>query len=189
MVALPAVARENQHHAASPADLADLVRADHARCVALAYHLVGDPDAARDVVQNAFVRALGSLHQFRGASSLRTWLVRIVLREAARYRRWRGVRERFQQLVGVRRTSLAAPDGPLAAAEGAELRAHIAAALSSLSPNQREAFALVHLQSYSVAEAAAVLGKAPGTVKTHVHRAIQHLRVALGPHWKEDDHG
>ena len=60
------------------------------------------------------------------------------------------------------------------------LRRRIAAALERLSAAQRETFVLVHLEGFSITEAAAVLGKAPGTLKSHLHRALVSLRETLG---------
>jgi RNA polymerase sigma factor (sigma-70 family) len=59
------------------------------------------------------------------------------------------------------------------------LRRRIAAALERLSRSQREAFVLVHLQGLTVDQTAEVLGKASGTVKSHLHRALHALRSEL----------
>jgi RNA polymerase sigma-70 factor (ECF subfamily) len=59
------------------------------------------------------------------------------------------------------------------------LRRRIADALAQLSRSQREAFVLVHLEGFSVHEAAAVIGKPEGTMKSHLHRALQTLRSEL----------
>jgi RNA polymerase sigma-70 factor (ECF subfamily) len=59
------------------------------------------------------------------------------------------------------------------------LRSRIAAALERLSTQQRRAFVLVHLEGFAVKEAATIMGKAEGTVKSHLHRALQALRHEL----------
>ena len=59
------------------------------------------------------------------------------------------------------------------------LQLRIAAGLQKLSRGQREAFVLVHLEGFTVSEAATALGKAPGTIKSHLHRAVQRLRLEL----------
>ena len=53
------------------------------------------------------------------------------------------------------------------------------AALADLPLGQREAFVLVHLEGFSVAEAGELTGRAPGTIKSHLHRASRKLRTAL----------
>ena len=59
------------------------------------------------------------------------------------------------------------------------LRRHIAGALAQLSRSQKEAFVLVHMEGLSVREASALMGKPEGTVKSHLHRALQALRSEL----------
>ena len=155
---------------------AELVGTHRERALRLAWRLVGgDHAAAEDVTQEAFVRAWRGLGRFRGEAQLSTWLYRIVVRQAANHRRWRGVRERF---------AAAMPDEPPdpRPRPGGDpgLRRRIASALDELSRGQREAFVLVHLEGFTVNEASQVLGKAPGTVKSHLHRALTKLRESLG---------
>ena len=59
------------------------------------------------------------------------------------------------------------------------LRARITAAVDGLSRRQREVFVLIHLEGFTVTEAAGVLGKSPGTIKSHLHRALVSLREQL----------
>jgi RNA polymerase sigma-70 factor, ECF subfamily len=59
------------------------------------------------------------------------------------------------------------------------LRRRIAKALAQLSRSQKEAFVLVHMEGFSVREAAALMEKPEGTVKSHLHRALQALRSEL----------
>lgn len=143
------------------------------RAVRLAWRLVGgDLDAAEDVAQEAFVRAHRALDRFRGEASLGTWFYRILVRQAARHRRWRAVRERFAR-AAVPEPGASPPRGDPV------LRERIAAALGRLTRAQREAFVLVHLEGFTVRESAEVLGKPEGTVKSHLHRALRSLREDL----------
>ena len=141
----------------------------------------GDEAAAEDVAQDAFARAWEGLARFRGEAKLETWFYRILVRQAYSYRRWRGVR---QAVAGVFHGDEA---DPLPPAEGdPALRARIAAALETLTRSQRDAFVLVHLEGFTVREAAEILGKAEGTMKSHLHRALRSLRVELSELWAED---
>ncbi len=75
------------------------VAAHRARALRLAWRLTGgDPDAAEDVAQDAFVKAYRNLDQFRGEAKLETWFYRILVRQAANHRRWRAVRDRWSGL-------------------------------------------------------------------------------------------
>jgi RNA polymerase sigma-70 factor (ECF subfamily) len=142
----------------------------------LAWRLLGGDDAAaEDVTQEAFARAWEGLGRFRSEASLETWLYRIVVRQAHSYRRWQNVRRVWSGAMP------ADPVDPAPAPMGdPALRGRIARALESLTRPQREAFVLVHLEAMGVREAAVVMRRAEGTVKSHLHRALARLRKELG---------
>ena len=150
------------------------VASHRARAVRLAWRLVGGDDAAaEDVVQDAFVCAYRGLGRFRGEASLDTWFYRIVVRQAHNHRRWRAVRALWT-------SSHEDPPDPAAAPAGdPALRRRIAVALGALTHRQREAFVLVHMEGFTGREAAALMGSREGTVKSHLHRALVHLRREL----------
>jgi RNA polymerase sigma-70 factor (ECF subfamily) len=146
------------------------------RALRIAFRLLGgDAAAAEDAAQNAFLRAYRGLAKFRGESTLDTWFHSILVREVHRQRRWRGLR----QLLSLESDEVPEPADPRPEGDPV-LRRRIAAALERLSAAQRETFVLVHLEGFSISEAAAVLGKAPGTLKSHLHRALVSLRESLG---------
>ena len=164
---LPSLDREAQ--------LDELVRTERDRAVAMAYHLVGgDREAAKDVAQDAFVSAFRALPGFRGDAELSTWFLRILINKASSYRRRRWLRDRWGGLTGGAELSAVAPRPG-----DPGLRRRIAAAMDRLSGPQRAAFAMVHLEGMSIRDAAAVLGKPVGTVKSHLHRALVKLRAEL----------
>jgi RNA polymerase sigma-70 factor (ECF subfamily) len=146
------------------------------RALRLAWRLVGgDAAAAEDVTQDAFVKAYRCLARFRDEAALSTWFYRILVRQAYSYLRWRRVRERFGG---------EAPEEPSDAAAGAPssdpaLRRLVAQALAALPRTQRDAFLLVHLEGFTVAEAAEIMGRAQGTLKSNLHRARIALRRRL----------
>lgn len=135
--------------------------------------LAGDRAAAEDVVQDAFIRAQRGLGDFRGEARISTWFDRILIREVYRHfrRPWR------RWLAGEDPGDHARPTPP----PGGDplLRGRIEAALERLSVNQRTVFVLVHLEGHTVFETAALLGRSPGTVKSHLHRALTRLRSEL----------
>jgi len=156
-------------------EFATFVDSRRDRAVRVAFRLLGgDEAAAEDVAQNAFVRAYRGLASFRGEASLDTWFFRILVREVARHRRWHAVRRLF---AGDAETA-PEPIDPRPSGDPA-LRRRIAAALERLPRGQREVFVLVHLEEQTITEAAQVLGKAVGTVKSHLHRALTALRRDL----------
>lgn len=145
------------------------------RAIGLAWRLLGgDGSAAEDVAQEAFVRAHRALGGFRGEAELSTWFYRILVNEVRRHRRWRWVRERVagEMPEEVGDPELAPPGDPA-------LRGRVTAAIAGLSNGQREAFLLVHAQGFTVREAANITGRAEGTIKSHLHRALRSLRARL----------
>ncbi len=136
--------------------------------------LDGDLAAAEDVTQDSFLRAWSGLDRFRDEASLDTWFYRILVRQAANHRRWRGLR-RFWTADGADPGDVAEPrraTDPL-------LRGRIYHALGRLSTGQREAFVLAELEGLGIRGTAEVLGKAEGTIKSHLARARATLRTEL----------
>lgn len=151
------------------------VHSHRERAVRLAWRLTGgDTGVAEDVAQDAFYKAYKALAQFRDESSLATWYYRILVRQAQRYRRWRAVRERWSSLW-----IQDVPNSPSGGSPDPGLRRRIAQALDDLPRGQREAFVLVYIEGFTVSEAAEVLKKSFGTVKSHLHRGLQALRSEL----------
>lgn len=142
----------------------------------LAWRLLGGDDAAaEDVVQDAFVRAFRSLSSFRGDSTIDTWFYRILVRTAQNQNRWHWLRWR-RSAPDVNPDEQAAPENR----HDTLLRRRLNHAVAGLGRNQRDAFVLVHLEGFTVNDAASLLGKAEGTIKSHLHRALTKLRSELG---------
>lgn len=152
------------------------------RALRLAWRILGgESGAAEDVTQDAFVKAYQGLGRFRDEAALSTWFYRILVRQAYSHLRWRRVRERFggevtQEPADPNRAAL--PDPPL--------QQRIGEALAALPRTQRDAFLLVHFEGFSVNEAAEIMGKAPGTLKSHLHRALTALRQRLAGILEDD---
>ena len=146
------------------------------RALRIAWRLLGgDAAAAEDVAQEAFVRAYRGLGGFRGEAELATWFHRILVNEVRRHQRWRMLR-RARQVDDEPDT---VPDPSSAARPDPGLRRRIGAAIAALPHGQREAFVLVHLEGLTLAEAASATGRAVGTMKSHLHRALASLRDRL----------
>ena len=133
----------------------------------------GDGAAAEDVVQNAFVKAHAKFESVLQEGSREAWFRQIVVREALNQLRWLGVRRRVAQFAGFEDRT------PPAVARDGGAVARIETAVATLSPQQRAIFVLVHLEEQTVADAAAQLGIAEGTAKSHLHRALTSLRTQL----------
>jgi len=146
----------------------------------LAYSLVGNAADAADVLQETFSGAFRHLPSFKGRASIRTWLSRILLRQAARHHRSRRRHEMasLDAVAQVSQTPLGRGDSA-PAARACDARMDVMAALQTLSPAYREIVVLRELRGMSYSEIADVLGVPPGTVESRLFRARRHLREQL----------
>lgn len=143
---------------------------------ALANQILGNPDDARDAVQDAFAAVLARPGAYDSAKgSLRTWFLRVV-----RNRCIDMLRARRDEGVAAEETADAA-QGPDVAAEVSQRNAALKAALQSLEDEQRQIIVLRDYLDFSYAEIAGVLDVPAGTVMSRLHRA----RIALARAYKE----
>lgn len=153
----------------------------------LGLHLLRDPQEALDLSQEVFLRVFRTLPQFRGQSSLRTWIYRIVINQASNRQRWWRRRHRAQQVT---LDDPAATHGELADSRSCampdrvlqqhEVAGRVWSALAGLPFDQRTVIVLREIEGLSYDEIAESLGVAVGTVKSRLARARASLRQALG---------
>lgn len=162
------------------------VRALHRDVRRYVAYLSADPQAADDLTQDTFLRALGSLHRFEGRSSARTWLLSIARRAVIDSLRYTAARPRLAdtddwQLAAERAQSRNLP--------GFDDGIVLAELLATLPDERREAFVLTQVLGLPYAEAALVSGCPVGTVRSRVARArsslIGLLHDAERPAWQQ----
>ncbi|WP_331740233.1 sigma-70 family RNA polymerase sigma factor (plasmid) [Streptomyces sp. NBC_01005] len=152
------------------------VRALHRDVVRYVAHLSADPQAAEDLAQDTFLRALRTLHRFEGRSSARTWLLTIARRTVVDDFRRAAARPLLADTDDWRATvERAQPTGLPGFEEGVALQELLAA----LPYDRRQAFVLTQLLGLSYAEAAHAAGCPVGTVRSRVARARTTLTAQL----------
>jgi len=163
-----------------------LVEKYQRRIYLLIYGIVLDREQARDLAQEAFLKAYRSLKSFRGRSGFYTWLYRIAFNLALDEKRKRAGREIFEyddtrQLDPARRPggSFPLPDRVLL---GKELREALRRGLEELSPVQRTAIVLREWDGRSYGEIARIMKCSRGTVMSRLHYGREKLREALRPY-------
>jgi RNA polymerase sigma-70 factor (ECF subfamily) len=165
---------------------AELV-AEHQRMVyQLALNLLGDHNEALDLSQEVFLRVFRTIHTFRGASQLRTWIYRIVVNQARNRQRWWRRRHKSQQVSlddHIRDHGELAEIGnggsPDRAFGQKQLAEQIRTALDHLPFDQKTALVLREIDGLSYEEIGYSLGIAVGTVKSRLARAREALRAQL----------
>lgn len=150
----------------------------------IAFDFTRDREEAKDLSQEAFLRAYIHLKGFDHRASFYTWFYRILVNLCLDYRRrrarisWQSLDERADLAA---ETSAGTPlnSRPEQRAMTGEISRKVGEALERLSPKQRTAFILRNNQGLSVPEIAKVMQAAEGTVKAHLHRAVAALRQSL----------
>jgi RNA polymerase sigma-70 factor (ECF subfamily) len=152
----------------------ELFRRHRDRMWALALRTTRDPELAADAVQEAFISAFRRADSFRGDAAVTTWLHRIVVNAC------------LDRLRRVKRTATL-PDADLSVLadphdhhHSVEVRLDVTAALDQLPEGQRMALVLVDMHGLSVAEAAAVMDVAEGTIKSRCARGRSAMAQLLG---------
>src|SRR5882724_7421587 len=151
----------------------------------LALRLLSDPGDASDVVQEVFLKVFRCVIHFRRQSSLKTWIYRITVNEAHNQRRWffrhrsREVGLDDQTDEGCSRTVADTGRSPFDCTFDREKHVLIENALGRINPLFREVVVLRDIEDLSYEEIAEVLQISLGTVKSHIMRGREALRVEL----------
>lgn len=169
--ALPITRRE-----ASPERLAGLFDTHYNRLYTLARRLTRDADAARDLVQDTFLKAAASIASVpAGASSEEAWLVRVLINTCRDDWRKASVRRRYaQNSAGNQQPATSDQEAALVA------RAAVHRALDALTPRRRAIVVMHEIEGLSVAAVSALLGISRVTVRWHLSRGRRDLARRLG---------
>jgi RNA polymerase sigma-70 factor, ECF subfamily len=171
-------------------DFESLVRQHRPRIFRFLLASLRDTETAENLTQDCFVRAFKARDQFRGRSNLGacsfgTWLMHIaanLVRDHEASSRLKFWRRKLRSDVDPNEISDWIPDqqkSPEALALAKEQVEAIWRAAASLSERQRTVFLLRFVEDMDLLEIAAVTGMKEGTVKTHLFRAVQSVRLGL----------
>jgi RNA polymerase sigma-70 factor (ECF subfamily) len=164
----------------------------------LVYRMVSDPADAADTAQEVFLKVFRGMKHFHGESSLKTWIYRIALHEAANRKRW-WFRHKAQETsiepaesdgianpdAAMRNALTDHTDSPFDNVAHRELRQRVDAELRHLPEPYRTTLILRDLEDMSYEEIAEVLQISLGTVKSRLTRGRQALKERLGPYLRE----
>ncbi len=157
----------------------ELVRQTYVATYTLAFRLTGNEEDARDVVQDAYLRAWKGIGKFRGDAAFSTWLYRITANAASSnvQRRRRHRAEPFDD--GFEPVDAGAEELVSQGAESAEALDRIAAALDDLPAKLRSVVVLKDVYGMSHEAIADELGISVSAAKVRLHRARSKLRDVL----------
>jgi len=175
----------------------ELVRRYQDRVFNTCWRISGHLEDARDLTQEAFLKAFEGLRTFRRQSGFYTWVFRVAVNLALSHRRTEKRRRTstFDPTSAVagsqaeelgRRVHGSSDDQPGVAADQAELQGCVVRALQALDDEHRAVVVLRDIEGFDYHEIGAVLGIPPGTVKSRLHRARSALRDAILPSMAEE---
>lgn len=176
------------HVDGDPGAFGELFARHRDRLWAVALRTMGNPEDAADGLQEGMIAAFRRAGSFRGESAVTTWLHRVVVNacldrlRAMKVRRAEALPDDLEERAD-RGSLVSSTDAELDPAEltvADERRRLVIDALRTLTPDQRAALVLVDMEGYPVAEAAAMLGVAEGTVKSRCFRGRARLAPLLG---------
>jgi RNA polymerase sigma-70 factor (ECF subfamily) len=165
----------------------ELVKATYADMYTLAYRLTGNEEDARDVVQDAYLRAYRGLKRFRGDARFTTWMYRITANCASTHlaKRSRTRHDELDEDFDV--VDTIADHDPERKAELGFERDRIARALAELPPRLRAVIVLRDVYDLPHESIAVELGITEAAAKVRLHRARRKLRERLFPNRSEQD--
>lgn len=145
-----------------------------------------DRDVAESLTQDCFLKAWNARHQFRGESSLMTWLTRIavnLVRDHARSQRmrfWQKARAEDIDPADIGDWLEDERSGPEQSLLAREQAGAVWDAVKVLSPNQRTIFLLRFVEEMELPQIADATGMNENTVKSHLYRALRAVREKAG---------
>jgi RNA polymerase sigma-70 factor (ECF subfamily) len=159
----------------------DLLRRWDRKIQGAIYRILGSEDEARDLCQEAFLRAYRALRSFKGEARFSSWLYQIALnlcRDRMRRRKGKTMVSLDGLEDGTEPPIVAGPSA-LELVERNDLARAVASAVASLPEEQREVIVLKEYQGLTFLEIGEVLGLPTSTVKTRLYRGLGVLRERL----------
>ena len=170
----------------------ELVRRYQDRVFNTCWRICGHLEDARDLTQDAFLKALEGISSFRQQSGFYTWVFRVAVNLALSHRR----KSKRRHVVSLdhagggegpgpeelaKRVGHESGDDPAQMASDAELRGAVARALQELDEHHRAVIVLRDMEGFDYHEIGVILEIPPGTVRSRLHRARLALREAIRP--------
>ncbi len=162
------------------ASFEELYKFHYPMVVRLCRLLLSDPQEAEDVGQEVFLKMFRQYQSGNKPSAWGAWITRVTTnacrdrRRSGWWKHWRAANEEFQEANHASHGWT--PEEEALREEG---RARIWRSFRQMSGRQQEVFVLRHVEGWSTEEVAETLGLTVGSVKSHLWRAVHHLRKAL----------
>src|SRR5215469_13802652 len=161
----------------------------HTRSIySVVYRMTANQHDAEELLQETFLRAYKSLHRFELRSSFSTWLYRIAVNRCLDFLKAKKMTDVYQIAENPgddeegREIQVASTNpGPERLVLSAEARQKVARAIGLLSPAERMAFTMRHMEGKSIEEISKALNVRASAAKNSIFRAVQKIRQELEP--------
>jgi RNA polymerase sigma-70 factor (ECF subfamily) len=170
----------------------------HQPIYSLVYRMVTDPADAADTTQEVFLKVFRGIKHFHGASSLKTWIYRIAVHEAANRRRWWFRHKSRESSIeplqpngedgmacAIKDSLVDNGDSPFECMAHEEIRSRVESELRKVSDPYRTTVILRDIEEMSYEEIAEVTQVSLGTVKSRLTRGREALKQRLTPYVRE----
>ncbi len=162
----------------------------------LVYRMVSDPADAADTTQDVFLKVFRGMKHFHGESSLKTWIYRIAVHEAANRKRWWFRHKAHETSIepgeadagcdaALQNALTDRNDSPFDSVAHREVQQRVDAELRRVNEPYRTALILRDLEEMAYEEIAEILQISLGTVKSRITRGRQELKKRLAPYVRE----
>jgi len=142
----------------------------------IAYRMLGDREAAKDVAQESFLAAYLGLRAFRHQSKFSSWLCSIVMNKCRDDLRTGKENISVDDIVETRADTGSLPDADCSAHETRDVLQH---ALNALPAEYREVLVLKHIEELDYQEISAITGASVSALKVRAHRGREMLKKIL----------
>jgi RNA polymerase sigma-70 factor (ECF subfamily) len=163
----------------------------------LVYRMVSDPADAADTTQDVFLKVFRGMKHFHGESSLKTWIYRIAVHEAANRKRWWFRHKAHETSIepgeaddtggnaAMQNALTDRNDSPFDSVAHREVQQRVDGELRKVTEPYRTALILRDLEDMAYEEIAEILQISLGTVKSRITRGRQELKKRLAPYVRE----
>lgn len=161
------------------------------RAFALVFNITGNYEDAKDILQEAFVKAYINIKDFRGRSSFYTWFYRILVNISRDFLRRKKAQKgilieplkfQYDEEEEISVDVLDSKPDPAEAAVNKEIIDMVDKAIELLPEKQKIVFILKHIQGMKLTEIAVILNCREATAKVHLFRAVRNLQKSLLPY-------
>jgi RNA polymerase sigma-70 factor (ECF subfamily) len=142
----------------------------------VAYRMARNSEDAREITQDAFLRAFKYLRNFDADKSFKNWVYKILVHAARNFRNKRAREERVLASGPVKEAAAQGSLGPEKGLERRELRSRLMDCLDVLTPREKEVFLLRDIEDLTIRESARIIGCSAISVRVHLSAARSKIR-------------